>query len=301
MPTIVQPAAPYGYTSSKSAYSGPDPAIVKYQLTVLQSLYKDWGPTEFSARALWILRKNPEEGEKDILPTNSRFWNRRLVPFVHNRIQRDLDETIIVQKALRNIMLKPRQVGYTTWSIGMRLFLSAILNPGVGCMLISQNAEYAAAHFDILKRFWRYFFVADPFDSGSPDNDWANGLRRNLLHVAYSNRRELIFDQLDSRVRCASAEVEEIGQGLTLQHLVCCLHPDTWIADYCGRMKKMSDLRIGDTLLGSDGRETKVTWAGYVDGKTHPYKGKAYEFKIGQHSGFPIISARITNFLRLEE
>lgn len=44
-------------------------------------------------------------------------------------------------------------------------------------------------------------------------------LRKNLLHVAYSNRRELIFDQLDSRVRCASAEVEEVGQGITLNHL----------------------------------------------------------------------------------
>ena len=167
-----------------------------------------------------MLRKNPEEGERDILPTNSRFWNRRLVPFVHNRIQRDLDDSIVLSKSMRNIMLKPRQAGYTTWSIGMRLFVQAIMNPGVGCMLMSQNAEYAAAHFDILKRFWRYFFVADPFDSGNPNNDWANSLRSNLLHVVYSNRRELVFDQLDSRVRCASAEVEESGQGLTIQHLV---------------------------------------------------------------------------------
>jgi hypothetical protein len=116
-------------------------------------------------------------------------------------------------------MLKPRQAGYTTWSIIMRLLLPAILEPGSGCMLISQNSESAAAHFDILKRAWRYFFVADPYNDEM--NDWALDLRKNLLHIAYSNRRELIFDQLDSRVRCASAEVEETGQGLTLQHLVC--------------------------------------------------------------------------------
>ncbi len=215
------PGAPYGFASSTSAYSKPDPELVKFQLQEIQSLYYELGPREFSSRTLWILRKNPEEGERDILPTNNRFWNRRLVPFLHNRIQKDLDKRIILEDSHRNIMLKPRQAGYTTWSIAMRLFLPAVLNPGVGCMLMSQNSEYAAAHFDILKRFWRYFFVADPFDSGHPDNDWANSLRRNLLHVVYSNRRELVFDQLDSRVRCASAEVEESGQGLTIQNLVC--------------------------------------------------------------------------------
>jgi hypothetical protein len=116
-------------------------------------------------------------------------------------------------------MLKPRQAGYTTWSIIMRLLLPALIEPGTGSMLMSQNSEYAAAHFEILKRAWRYFFVADPYNDAM--NGWAISLRQNLLHVAYSNRRELIFDQLDSRVRCASAEVTEAGQGLTIQHLVC--------------------------------------------------------------------------------
>jgi hypothetical protein len=290
LPTIVQPAAPYGYASSKSAYNAPDPEIVKYQLTMIQALYKEWGPTEFSTRSLWILRKNTEEGEVDILPTNSRFWNRRLVPFVHNRIQRDLDETIIVQKALRNIMLKPRQAGYTTWSIGMRLFLSAILNPGVGCMLMSQNSEYAAAHFDILKRFWRYFFVADPFDSGNQDNDWANSLRKNLLHVAYSNRRELIFDQLDSRVRCASAEVEESGQGL-------CVHPDTWIATADGKVVKFKQLRIGDWLIGSSGDPVEIVKRFRINARNHPFKGEARRIIVRGFQSLPIVCAPNHPFL----
>lgn len=212
--------APYGFASSKQAYNGPDPYMVRYQTELLQGFYKRVGPTEFAARAFWILRKNPEEGEKDILPTTSRFWNRRLVPFVHNRIQRDLDQKIIVDGSLRNIMLKPRQAGYTTWSIIMRLLLPAILSPGTGAMLVSQNAEYASAHFDILKLAWTHFFKSDPFNAAHPDNDWANSLKQHLLHVRYSNRRELIFDQIESRVRCASAEVEEAGQGLTLQHVV---------------------------------------------------------------------------------
>lgn len=203
---------------SKSAYNGPDSGLVRVQLESIQSFYKAVGPTEFSTRTFWILRKNTEEGEVDLLPSDSALWNRRLVPFVHNRIQRDLDEQIIVAGSKRNIMLKPRQAGYTTWSIIMRLLLPALIEPGTSSMLISQNSEYAAAHFDILKRAWRYFFVSDPYNDEI--NDWAVSLRKNLLHVAYSNRRELIFDQLDSRVRCASAEVEEVGQGITLNHLV---------------------------------------------------------------------------------
>ena len=213
--------AGYIVESSKDAYNGPDPEKAKWQLEIIQSLYAQIGPYEFAKNNFWILRKNTEEGEVDILPSDSEFWNRRLVPFVHNRIQQDLDEKIIVANSLRNIMLKPRQAGYTTWSIIMRLLLPALTSPGVGAMLISQNNEFAAAHFDILKRAWRYFAVCDPFNNMNPANEWATSLRQHLMHVAYSNRKELIFDQIDSRVRCASAEVEEQGQGLTLQHLVC--------------------------------------------------------------------------------
>lgn len=217
--------AAHGFVSSRSAYGGPDPVIARYQLELLQSMYRRWGPIEFARRAFWIIRKNPEEGELDLLPKDNRFWNRRLVPFSQNRIQRDLVEKIIIGRSLRNIILKPRQVGLTTWIIIMRLLMPVILEPGSGSMLISQNAEYAAAHFGILKLAYRHFMEGDPYDKEK--NEWAMDLRKHLLHIAYSNRRELIFDQLESRVRCASAEVSEVGQGLTLQHL-CCTELSRW-------------------------------------------------------------------------
>src|ERR1700691_480715 len=139
--------APYGFVRSRSAYSGPDPQMARHQLELLTNMYSQWGPAEFAARSFWIIRKNPEEGERDLLPQDNRFWNRRLVPFVQNRIQRDLVEKIIIGGSKRNIILKPRQVGLTTWIIIMRLLMPVILGPGSGSMLISQNAEYAAAHF----------------------------------------------------------------------------------------------------------------------------------------------------------
>jgi len=207
----------YGFVSPKQL-KGADPKLVKDQLQALQDLYRKCGKAVFSSQMFWILRKNPEPGEKDVLGNliqAGQAWNKRLVPFKHNRIQKDLD----AHMGPRNIMLKPRQGGYTTYCIIMRLLLSAILEPGVGCLLISQNSKYAAAHFTILQRAFRYFGVVDPYNKSS--NLLSDQLHQHLLSTKFSNRHELIFDQLDSRILCESAENEEAGQGLTIQHLHC--------------------------------------------------------------------------------
>lgn len=165
-------------------------------------------------RFCWIQRKQPEKGEKEILPSESEFWNRNLVPFHLNSIQRDIESKL----GSRNIFLKPRQAGYTTYMIIRRLFLPCILNPGHNGLLISQTGEYATAHFRMLKRVYKLFAMADPYDRRQ--NTFAEELHKHLLHTVASNRKEIIFDQIDCAIRCASAEVEEVGQGLTLQHVV---------------------------------------------------------------------------------
>ena len=261
-------AAPTVHVSSRSAYHGPDPQIARHQLELLTSMYRQWGPNEFAARAFWIIRKNPEEGERDLLPQDNRFWNRRLVPFVQNRIQRDLVDKIIVGGSKRNIILKPRQVGLTTWIIIMRLLMPVVLEPGSGSMLISQNAEYAAAHFGMLKLAYKHFMEADPYDNEK--NDWAIGLRQHLLHIAYSNRRELIFDQIDSRVRCASAEVEETGQGF-------CVSPKVWMQMADARFIRYGQIVKGDSVIGSDGKPVVVERVFTIKAKDHPYRGVAYK------------------------
>lgn len=193
--------------------SDPDSSIVRMQLEGLQALYKVYGRKYLAQNLLWILRKNPEPDTIQNLP--SEHWNRRLVPFRFNRIQRDLDQKM----GTKNICNKPRQAGYTTFFIDNRLYIPAFLEPGTTGMLISQNHHYATMHFSILKRAHRYVGCIDPWD------DEANVLHRqllqNLLHTSASTKKELIFDQIDSRVNIESAEVEEAGQGFTLQHLVC--------------------------------------------------------------------------------
>lgn len=215
MPVAAKTKAPTGFVRSKSAYHGPDPIKAADQLAMLQNWMRKFGPAEFDQRLIYILRKNPEPGTKDVLPSNSKYWNRRLVPFIHNRIQRDLDLNL----AQKNILLKPRQAGYTTYVLLHRLFVPAITEPGTSCLLISQNHTYATRHFEMLKRAYRHFAKVDPFDDKK--NTFARELQQHLLHSVVSNRKELIFDMLDSRIMIDSAEVEEAGQGITIQHLHC--------------------------------------------------------------------------------
>jgi hypothetical protein len=141
----------------------------------------------------------------------------RIVPFVMNPMQRDLDGPGRLGRA--NRLTKMRQGGATTYFLLGRLFTPVITAGGVNGMLISQNSLYASLHFEMLRRAYRMIGVLDPRDQDA--NTLSLSLKRNLLHTAYSNRRELVFDYLDSRLFIESAEVAEAGQGVTLHHVVC--------------------------------------------------------------------------------
>ena len=260
--------APFVFARSKSAYRGADTGKVRAQLEQLRHWYNEFGPSEFAEKFFWILRKNPEAGETQIAQA-SEHWNKRLIPFKHNAIQKDIHSRL----TNRNIFLKPRQGGYTTWMIIMRLLLPAILEPGVGCLLISQNNTYATAHFSMLHRAFRWFAFCDPFNIHAPSNWWAMEAHKHLLHVTYSSRRELIFDALDSRIVCASAEVEEVGQGL-------CLSPKTWTQTADNRYLRFKDVKVGDWVIGSTGRPVHVTKTFIIPAHKHPYKGEARRLYI---------------------
>ena len=172
------------------------------------------GAKKFIYRNCWIQPKPPEKGERRDLPTNSKKWNRSLIPFLFNQIQTDIESKL----GLRNIFLKPRQGGYTTYTMIRRLFLPCILNPGHNGLLIAQKGKSVTDYFRILKRCYDTFAMVDPYDQSR--NTYARELKQNLLHTVYSNRRELVFDQIDVAIHCESAEVEESGQGYTATHVV---------------------------------------------------------------------------------
>lgn len=199
-------------SKKQSAYHGPDKKLAQDQLRVLQDILKSKGREWFLSKYTWILRKDPEPGEKPL----KGAWNRRLVPFVMNPIQLDLSE----KRGKRNIIVKPRQVGLTTYEIVDGLYVPTILEPGSRSMLVSQSRVYGLRHFRILQRTHKYFGMANPYDEQDPVNAFWRSIHRHLLHEQYSAKHELVFDVLDSVIEVDTAENTEVGQGVTLNHLV---------------------------------------------------------------------------------
>lgn len=169
-------------------------------------MLRAWGPELFCASMFWILTKIPS-GVPGIELS-------RTVPFSLNRVQRHL----INRLWRNNRVLKARQAGLTTFFLLVRLLLNVITEGGKTGLLISQNNSYAQKHFQIARRAYSLIGAQDPADS--TQNSLCISLKNNLLHTSYSNRKELVFDMLDSKLMIESAEVEEAGQGVTLHHVV---------------------------------------------------------------------------------
>lgn len=188
-----------------SMSSLPDKALCRDQLAALQAMLKAWGVAAFVASMFWVLKRTDDE--RSLEPS-------RLVPFALNPIQRHL----LLNLAVNNLLLKARQIGGTTFFLLVRGLLNVMTNEGCNAMLISQKADAAQGHFLIANRAYRMFGMRDPHDDR--ENDINISFRQNLLHTKHNNKRELYFDQLESRMVIESAEVEEAGQGLTLHHLI---------------------------------------------------------------------------------
>lgn len=165
-------------------------------------MLKAWGVQSFVAAMFWILTKEP--GTE----------NTRTVPFILNRVQAHL----LANLAHHNRVLKARQAGLTTFMMIVRLLLPVITEGGKTGLLISQNGNMAGLHFQIARRATKLFGALDPLDDTT--NGVCTAYRENLLHTQYSNRRELLFDMLDSKLIVESAEVEEAAQGVTLHHVL---------------------------------------------------------------------------------
>ena len=184
-----------------------DTTLAKDQLQAIQALLHTWGTEAFCAAMFWILTKERTAIEG--------VEAARIIPFTWNTIQKHMWGRLW----RNNRLLKARQAGFTTFFILVRLLLPIITEGGKSGMLVSQNSKYATQHFLMARRAYRLIGAVSPYDNTL--NATCRSLKANLLHTAYSNRKEILFDYLDSKLIVESAEVEEGGQGLTIQHLVC--------------------------------------------------------------------------------
>jgi hypothetical protein len=122
-------------------------------------------------------------------------------PLLANRAQREYER----RRGRRNIVLKARQMGISTWVAG-RMFLRTLLRPGTLTLQVAHNQRSAEEIFQIVHRFYRLM----------PEE-----LRRGVWRCSRDNRRQLVFPLLDSEYRVESAADRNAGRGLTVQNLHC--------------------------------------------------------------------------------
>jgi hypothetical protein len=153
------------------------------------------------------LRPGREDTERDcfieeFLKIRTKTANRAC--FRLNRAQEEYSWVCWKQKAKKNVVLKARQVGITTY-IAARFFTQTIAQPGTLSMQVTQDRESAEDIFRIVRRFWENL------------PDYA---RKGILKTSYRNTRQLVFPRLDSEY-CLASAAENAGRGRTIQNLHC--------------------------------------------------------------------------------
>jgi len=131
-----------------------------------------------------------------------RDKNRRLVPLLPNRAQREYE----AGRKQKNIVLKARQVGITTY-VAARFFLETITHPGTLSVQVAHDQESAEEIFKLVHRFW--------------ENLPKDVRREGALRTSRANIRQLVFPDIDSEYRVETAADPNAGRGLTIHNLHC--------------------------------------------------------------------------------
>jgi hypothetical protein len=118
-----------------------------------------------------------------------------------NAVQRAFEQ----RRGERNIVLKARQMGMTTWAAA-RFFLKTITQPGTLTLEVAHTQEAAEEIFRIVHRFLDCL----------PDE-----VREGPLRTSRANARQIVFPEMDSQYRVVSAGERNAGRGLTVQNLHC--------------------------------------------------------------------------------
>ncbi|WP_348264071.1 terminase [Telmatobacter sp. DSM 110680] len=155
-----------------------------------------------------ILDRNPQQlhGQnvvialaENLLRVRTRSGLTR--PLRANEVQRAFE----MRRGQRNIVLKARQLGLTTWAAA-RFFLKTITRPGTLTLQVAHTQESAEEIFRIVHRFLDYL----------PER-----LLKGCLKTSRANVRQIVFPVFDSQYRVVSAGERNAGRGMTVQNLHC--------------------------------------------------------------------------------
>jgi hypothetical protein len=121
-----------------------------------------------------------------------------LIPFILNEAQKDLFNTL--KKHSRVIILKARQIGFSTAAIGY-LYWKTIMTPGTNTAIIGYNSPLTAELLDKVKTFHR----------STPQE-----LRPV---IRYNSKSEMSFPKIDSKI-IVLPSTENVGRGYTLHNVL---------------------------------------------------------------------------------
>lgn len=156
----------------------------------------------------------------------------KIIPLEANAAQQTYEQ----RRGTKNIVLKARQMGISTWIAG-RFFLKTITQPGTLTVEVAHNREAAEQIFRIVHRFYDLL---------------PEGLRRGVLRTSRVNTRQILFPELDSEYRVESAADGNAGRGMTIQNLHCS-EIARWSGDASETMASLSAALVphGELVLES--------------------------------------------------
>jgi hypothetical protein len=162
------------------------------------------------------------------------------IPLAANKAQQQYQ----IHRGRKNIVLKARQMGVTTWIAG-QFFLKTLLRPGTVTVQVAHTQEAAEALFRIVHRF---------LDQLPPE--WSES---PVLKKVKRSSRRIFFPAIDSEYVIETAGDRNAGRGLTISNLHC-TELARWPGDpaetLCGLLATLSpegELAMESTPMGSAG------------------------------------------------
>ncbi len=122
-------------------------------------------------------------------------------PLIANAVQREFER----RRGEKNIVLKARQMGLTTWTAA-RFFLRTITRPGTLTLQVAHTQQAAEEIFRIVRRFV---------------DRLPQQLRDGPLRTSQLNLRQIVFPEIDAQYCVVTAGDRNAGRGLTVQNLHC--------------------------------------------------------------------------------
>ena len=192
--------------------------------------------------------------------------DRQTVPFILNPSQCRYYNS----RSLRDIILKPRQLGFSTEIMGLFLH-DTMFVPNTVSVIVAHTDKDAS---DLFERA-RFMFNSIP-----------NTFKPN---VGRSNVRELFFDKVNSRFFIGSAEAKHFGISKTINnlHITEASHPYYKEDFLIGIMESVP--RSGRIVLESTARgEGNIYHIYYMDAKEKHNEFKVHYYRWFEHSEYQI-------------